>query len=509
MALADPTTVNFKIRSLRARIQNPVADRYARPALALAAVISAAIDAWALTKPINLIDYGSRPLFDLYQYARIDPFILFKLVVAFIALGGLYWLGWRAALRAHDRRAWLIVLGGAGLCGAALLLMYPYDAADLFDNIMHGRMISVYSANPFQKIASDFASDPFYRYTAWRYVVSAYGPLWESLAGLVTRLAGDGLIANVIAFKLVLGGFWAGSIVLIGLIVRRIAPDRALAAVVLFAWNPIGLYETLGQGHNDIVLVFWMLLAAWLLIERRYAPAVVALIVGALFKYIPLLLVPAALLVAWRDLTHLLARFKFLALTTLMCGVLIVVAYAPFWRGIDTLNIGRRAHLFTTSLPAAIYVSLVPTRGAEKAGNEVALVAAGLTAIFALVQGLRAWRDRSALSFTGSAFYVLMFYLLMTCLWFQQWYAIWLLGFAALLSPGRTARLGALFSYTAQTKPLIFAPLFLWVRPLPPVGARETWLGPLVMSIAWAYVAYAIFTSIKRWRGKRRVTWMR
>ncbi len=97
-----------------------------------------------------------------------------------------------------------------------------------------------------------------------------------------------------------------------------------------------------------------------------------------------------------------------------------------------------------------------------------------------------------------------MFYLLLTCLWFQQWYALWPLGFAALLSPGHAARLGALFSYTVQTKPLIFGPLFLWIRPLPPASAIEPWLGPLVMSMAWAYAAFAIWTVFRRWRATRR-----
>jgi hypothetical protein len=298
-----------------------------------------------------------------------------------------------------------------------------------------------------------------------------------------------------------LGTFWAGSAVLIALIMRRIAPDRTLAAVVLFAWNPIGLYETIGQGHNDITLVFWVLLATWLLIERRYTLAIIAVIAGALFKYIPLLLIPAALLIAWRDLARLRTRLRFLVLTVLISGALIAAAFAPFWRGTDTLSVERRAHLFTTSLPAVIYVSLIPSLGKDAAGNQVALIAAGAMAIFALAQGLRAWRDRSALSFGRSAFYILMFYLLIACLWFQQWYAIWPLGFAALLSPGHAARLGALFSYTAQTKPLIFAPLFLWVRPLPPASVIDPLFGPLVMSITWAYGLFAIWDTR---RAKRR-----
>ncbi len=45
---------------------------------------------------------------------------------------------------------------------------------------------------------------------------------------------------------------------LIAAILRRLAPDRLLAGVVLFLWNPVVLYETIGQGHNDVAMLFWM-----------------------------------------------------------------------------------------------------------------------------------------------------------------------------------------------------------------------------------------------------------
>jgi hypothetical protein len=219
-----------------------------------------------------------------------------------------------------------------------------------------------------------------------------------------------------------------------------------------------------------------------------------------------LLLLPAALLIAWRDLVQWRARLRLVVFTVLIGGALIGAAFAPFWRGTDTLSVERRAHMFTTSLPAVIDVALLQALGEETAGNQIALIATGAVGLFALFQAVRAWRDRSALSFTRSAFTILMFYLLIACLWFQQWYVVWVLGFAALLSPGHPARLGALFSYTAQTKVLIFAPAFLWVRPLPPLSVRETWLGPLVLSIAWAYAAYLLLATLKRRRVKEPVT---
>jgi hypothetical protein len=94
-----------------------------------------------------------------------------------------------------------------------------------------------------------------------------------------------------------------------------------------------------------------------------------------------------------------------------------------------------------------------------------------------------------------------MFYLLVACLWFHQWYTLWPLAVAALLPPGHAPRLAALFSYTALIKPLIMGPLLFWQKPLPPQLLRETLLGPSVMILAWLYAAYALWnTQRKKWK---------
>jgi hypothetical protein len=447
------------------------------------------------TLPHSLPALHRRALLDLYYLSRDDPLARWRLLGGFVVQGALYWLGWRAASRAQGRSAWAVVLGGALVFSVALLFLYPYGAADIFDNIMHGRILGVYGGNPFQQTPSDFRSDPFHRYTAWRHEPSAYGPGWEVLAGGAARLAGDGIIANVLVFKALSGAFFFASIAVVAAILRRVAPERALAGVVLLAWNPVILYETLGQGHNDMAMVFWILFAAWILLYRRYALAVLALVVGALFKFIPLLVLPGVGLIALRDLPRLRARLRFLSVSA-ACGVaLVVLAYAPFWYGIDTLDIERRQRLFTTSVPAIVDVLLERRLGQEQAASVISQAAAGLTALFAVAQGILAWRDRTWLSFPRAAFKILMFYLLLTCLWFQSWYAIWPLGLAAVLPPGHSARLGALFGYVVLSKPLVFGPMFLWIRPLPSDIWRETRLGPAVLSLAWLYALFAIWHS--------------
>lgn len=442
--------------------------------------------------PFNLLHLYDRPLWDLRDISQTWPWARWWLLIGFGLQAGLYWLGWRAAQRAREQSAWLIVLGGALLFGLTLLWMYPFGAADLFDNIMHGRTLGVYGANPFFTPPSTFAHDPFLPYAAWKRTPSAYGPLWETLAGGLAWQAGDGILNNIILFKLLSGLFLAGNIGMVAAILRRYAPERALAGVVLLAWNPVILYETLGNGHNDIAMIFWVLVAAWLLLKRRYTLGVLAILVGALFKFIPLLMLPTAGLLALRDLPNRRARLRFIFVTTIAALFLIGLAYAPFWAGPATLAISRRQQLFTTSLPAVVYAFWSP-QWAEPLGGPISQGAAALVLGFAFLQSGLAWRNRSWLSFSEAAFAILLFYLLVACLWFQSWYAVWPLALAALLPPGHAARLGALFGFAVLTKPLIFEPMWLWITPLPARSWRELRLGPAVLALPWLYGLWIIW----------------
>ena len=491
---------------------------------------------WFFVRPIGLLDLAQRPLQDLFKLSLTDPGAHGRIIAGYLSLGALYWLGWRAAQRIERkdaRAAWIIVAASALTAAATLLFMYPFGAADLFDNIMHGRILGVYGGNPFTEPAVQFSADPIYPFTAWRRAPSAYGPAWEALAGgvawLVNQIGGASIVANAVAFKLLGGAFLAASVAVVALVLRRKAPERALAGVVLLAWNPVILVETLGNGHNDIAMIFWVLAAAWALVGGRYTLAVLALVVGALVKFVPVLMLPAALLVAWRDVgrerketgerrkpggtsrtvsrfTFHVSRFtfhvprftprlRFLILTSLAAAALILLFYVPFWQGVETLSIERRQALFTSSLPAAAWAALLPSLGKELAGQRVSTVAVALTALFALWQGVQAWRDRSWLGFTRASFNIIMFYLLITCLWFQSWYAVWPLGLAALLPPGHAARLAALFGYVALAKPLFFEPLWLWQRPLPPKEWRELRLGPALMALPILYALAVLVNS--------------
>jgi alpha-1,6-mannosyltransferase len=470
--------------------------------LALAAILMVLVYAVAFVRPFGLLRYWRQPLLDLQKMSAFMPLGRWGLLAGFAAQALLYYAGWRAALAARGRLAWSIVIGGGAAAGVVLLFLLPFDAADIFDNIVHGRILGVYNQNPFVAVGAQFPHDPFVPYMAWPGWPSAYGPFWEVLAAVTARLAGNAIVVNVIAFKL-LGGLFLGlSVAMVASILSDMAPERALAGTLLLAWNPIVLYETLGHGHNDIVMLFWVLAAVRLQMNRSYTTAIVALLGGALVKFIPVLFVPAAGLLALRDLPDLRSRARFVVVTGLVAAVLVVVAYGVFWHGPGTLTIDRRETMLTTSLPAWVWAwlrqSFPHKYVASDLAKSIGRIAAGLTIVYALWEGVRAWRDRSWLSLARSALHVTLFYLLVTCLWFQNWYAIWPLGLAALFPAGYELGLAQLLGFVTLSKPLLVAPMVFARTPFPNQVWRELRLGPAVLALPWIGALLALAWAIRR-----------
>jgi len=460
-------------------------------------LVSLAVYLWGLVRPFNLFTLGLRPALTVHKLTVNDPLAQTGFIITMALLAGLYYLAWRLCRGQRSRAMWTTLLSTVLLVNLALLALYPIDAADVFDNIMRGRITVVYGGNPFYDTPAQYQQDPFYRYAAWHQVPSAYGPFWELLAAGASRLAGDGIMANVLAFKSLGLLFYLGCIGLISAMLRRFAPKRALQGVCLFALNPLVIYETAANAHNDIVMVFFILLGIYALSRKRFSLAALAFTAGALVKFIPILLLPLAGAAALRALSGWKRRARFAIVTALACGLLVAVAYAPFWRGGDPLSVERRRKLFSTSLPAVIQVQLAETVGTEESQSLVSRGALALTGLAVLIAVRRTWMEKDWLSPARAANLILLFYLLFTCLWFQPWYVLWPLALAAILPEGELSRTAVLLSYAALWKVIIFEFFLYKSDPLPPRQWRETILGPATLGIVWLYVFYAIPA---RWR---------
>jgi hypothetical protein len=426
--------------------------------------------------------------------------------------------------RTFRRVALFIIVGWAAFFSINLFFMYPVGAADLFDQIFRARLLSHYGLNPFTTLPSRIVGDPLQAYVAWKGDPSPYGPVWELLAAGTSLVAGSDLWQNLVSFKLLVIAAYGVSIALTYLILRAYRPDWALRGTLFFAWNPLVVFEVAGNGHNDAIVIMFVLLGVYLFVTARRVGVIPAIMAGALAKFVPVLLIPIFAAAIWRDRVakpmqkdastlpvrrRLLSNFdviSILAIGGVLALGMAMVLYAPFWTGPDSIGALSRKKLFTASIPK-VALDLLTLRFHVSDSTAQWLVrngALGLTLLITL--GLTLWvflkgnarneAERSALidRTLSSAYEVIFFYLAFATLWFQPWYLMWLVALTAPVARMANANrtiffcIGGVANYfvwdfiwlwnqvdisviqttsalSIYTLPLLYS-LYIWVRPL-------------------------------------------
>jgi ribosomal protein S18 acetylase RimI-like enzyme len=430
-------------------------------------------------------------LLDLYTVAtnfgtiiRAKKDIAFATYGIFLLLFLLYMLAWWAAGQVKSRDAWTIVIGWGVLLCVPMFLLHPYDARDIFDNILRARILGVYGQNPYLQTASAFPNDPFYNFAWWKGFASPYGPFWEQIASLGARIAGDGILANIIIFKIISILFLFLTTIFIYLTLKNHAPERALQGTLLFMWNPLVLFEVVGNAHNDISMLLWVAASIWASASKRWTLAVWFLAVGVVFKFIPILLLPTAGLIGLANQVDRRSKWKYFFGTGLGCLAIWFVAYLPFWYGFGTLTFMKQGSLLTTSLASLVYYNFQSVLG--RFGRQIiSNTSIILTVVFSFWMAFRSLRKPVWENYARTATIVLLFYILITCTWYQNWYLLWPLTTAVFL-PGSSLMLAAvLFSVTGLVKPFVAMPLFSWLaKPGPPI-VQETNITLVTQTFPW------------------------
>ncbi len=492
-------------------------------------------------RPYRLDDYYNQPLMDLakinFHAAQAANAWLLTWVVVFAC----YILAFRLCPPATDvsanfrRVALVIICGWAAFSSINVLFMYPVGAADLFDQIFRARLLGQYHLNPFTTLPNNIQGDPFQPFVAWAGDPSPYGPVWELLAGGTSLLGGDSLWRNLVLFKVLVLVAYGINIALTYGILRVVKPDWALRGTLFFAWNPLMIFEVAGNGHNDSIVVTFLLAAVYLFVlARRYA-VIPALMAGALTKFVPIILIPVAAAAIWRDRIRagrlavmpeerdggmpvrrkLLLPFEslsILAVSSVIALGLAAVLYAPFWRGFETVGALGRKHLFTASLPKValdIIVYDYNQRGTdqrEQAETLVSNVTFALTVavifffaarIFLLGNARNAAERQALIRHTLSAFYeIIFFYLAFVTLWFQPWYLVWLVALTAPVARYTNATRTILFCIGGVANYFVWDFLWLW---------NGAFIRDIQVTAALAVYTLPIFYTFYVWA----VSWMR
>jgi alpha-1,6-mannosyltransferase len=228
----------------------------------------------------------------LDQLSRAALATIGMIAVAFAALA--FVLVLRAAWRGEI--SFRAVLGLTLAYHAVVLLLPLLFSRDVYSYAYIGRIAGAYHANPYVLTPSDFPRDPLAAFVGpkWVSTPAVYGPLFTLISSGITRAIGS-VAGWIVGFRLLATAASLGTIALVARLSGRLMPTRRAFSVAALGLNPVVLFQSVGSGHNDLLVALGVAGAFALLVARRELLATVALALATLVKVVAA--IPLALLV--------------------------------------------------------------------------------------------------------------------------------------------------------------------------------------------------------------------
>lgn len=240
---------------------------------------------YQLEKSFQYIGYFNRPLSGSIYLGLIAVLYVFYFLFLFFA----------SKREISGRYIWKVVIL------AAVILTFSYNAFsyDLFNYIFDAKILTHYHQNPYLQKALDYPGDPMLAFMHWTHRVFPYGPIWLALTVPLSYIGLGFFLPTFFMFKLLIAGSFLGSVYFVGKIFQKIAPEKEHFGLIFFALNPLILIECLVSAHLDIVMMFFVLWAFYLLLNRKYFLSWILLILSVGIKFATGFLLPVFILVSF------------------------------------------------------------------------------------------------------------------------------------------------------------------------------------------------------------------
>jgi hypothetical protein len=193
--------------------------------------------------------------------------------------------------RGRARYALAVILGVAVIARLPLVLSTPYLSNDAYRYVWDGR-VQARGLNPYRfppsdphlKALQDTAI--YHNINRREYARTIYPPVAEMLFLAITRVS-ESIIwmkAGMVIFEAL--AIW----VLIRLLAELGLPGER---VIIYAWNPVAMWEFASSGHVDAIAIAFIALALLARKRERSALTGCALACATMVKFYPVLLLPA------------------------------------------------------------------------------------------------------------------------------------------------------------------------------------------------------------------------
>jgi alpha-1,6-mannosyltransferase len=325
-----------------------------------------------------------------------------------------------------------------------------------------------------------------------------------------------GLMQQVFAYKAFMIGVQLINLILVWCLLGRIfsaKPRARLTAFVVFAWNPLMLFDIAGNAHNDALMVTLLLCGIVPLVWRNgevrnfdFSLGTIFVGLSALIKYTTAV-VGVFYVVPWaRRLPSWKLRVLWIGVTGLIVAIISFLLFLPWLdaRAFEPIFVaaGGKPWQYTNWAPDLIALTIDrwldpstiddPSAWHETARSWTKLVIRIFVAVYFAWEVVRMWRiagDRQRpllepiLAASGRVFTVMI---LLWFSWVLEWYWMWPLALVTLLGWQRMLT-KVVVGYTLTSLPIFYVHHY-WSTNMPGVLVLAYALPPLALPVvAWLW----------------------
>lgn len=321
------------------------------------------------------------------------------------------------------------VAGFVLIISLIFFIMLPLTSTDVFYYIGTGWSEAHYGVNPYYTSVNEVlenyegaTSDEMLLKMKgiWSGQTVVYGPVWPVICKILSGLSCGNLFLALYIYKL----FYLILHLMNTYLIYKITNKRNLFAL-MYGLNPLILFDGLANGHNEVLVIFFILLGLYFFIRKKNMfVTIVAFALATAVKYFAILLIPFIVLYYYRKEKPLKKILKS-SLWAIIFIIILALCYMIYMRNFDILNgIMTQQGKFVNSILTGLAILDF---------NKALLVSKGFMLAFiviyvaTIIKLLFTNKQHTFSTYIRTYNFLLVLFLFGAITNFQSWYTLWLL----------------------------------------------------------------------------------
>ena len=243
------------------------------------------------------------------------------------------------------------------------IFLVPKASGDFYHYVFEDAALVSYNQNPYLISPQELPTEPLSWLSNWRELPSQHGPFKFFLTPPAFYLSQGLIVPAIFIYKVLYAVFLIGSACLVYQILNHLNHPKKNLAFLLFAWNPLIIFTPAISGGNDVLLLFWTLLAIFMALQKKFYQATLFLTLSILTKYVTIVLLPIFFIYYLSSYKNFLKKAGELLKHLLIFSLTTLVLFWPFWQGPEIFDgLFWTANYFSNnSFPATLFLLLLIT----------------------------------------------------------------------------------------------------------------------------------------------------